>query len=238
MYVVLASLAMLAPPQAQVIDYGNHLINPSQSGSHAAIGWSNDEEFWAWETELNGGGAMAAAERTVISIRGSRTKAYWHWDEGTADPQATWLNTVSAPTFASLGISGSSTGHLIYQFQPSYFLANHKLKPFSQLKTQYTFVLQGTTHHVVLSQEWEPNWTIASPSPNPVRFRRAKAKVTVDGSVIGETEFSDTFGYAIDRIYLSPGRDNIVVSLARFTTVWFEGVNLLAERSALAGRYR
>lgn len=127
---------------------------------------------------------------------------------------------------------------MIYQFQPSYFLSNHKLKPFSQLKTQYTFVLQGISHHVVLTQEWEANWTVASPLPNPARYRRAKAKVTVDGRVIGSTEFDDAFGYSIDRIYLSPSRDNIAVSLARFTTVWFEGVNLLVERRAVAGRYR
>ena len=108
----------------------------------------------------------------------------------------------------------------------------------SQLKSQYSFVLQGTTHTVKLEQAWEPGWTSASPSPGQARYHRAKVVVRVDGNPIGFTEFSETAAYSINRIYLSPGRDSISVSLARFTLVWFEGMNLMAEHQAFAGRYR
>ncbi|MDQ2986768.1 MAG: hypothetical protein M3R13_08600 [Armatimonadota bacterium] len=238
MNAILAGLAVFGPP-AQVIDYGNHLINPSHAGAYTPIGWSNDEQWWARDTELNGGGAMSRAERVVASVLDSRIKAYWYWDENDPATQLTWLDSVSADTFTSLGIAGGTTGHLIYQFPVSFFQSNQKLKPFSQLKMQYTFTLQGVNHTVSLSQEWEPNWTTVSPpDPGPVRYRRAKVSVSVDGEHIGEAHFDDTFGYSIDRIYLSPGRDTIAVSLARFTVVWFEGVNLVAERRALVARYR
>lgn len=126
---------------------------------------------------------------------------------------------------------------MIYQYHPSYFQANHRLKPPSLWKHQYSFTLNGTTHTVTLEQEWETAWTVASPPPPPapVRYHRAKAVVKIDGRVIGSTEFQDAAGYSIDRIYLSPNRDAVAVVLARFTLVWFEGVNLLPERQALVG---
>ena len=181
---------------------------------------------------------MSTAERTVASTRMNRTKAYWNWDEGDGDPQPAWFTAVSADTFAELGLPGGGPGHLIYQFQPSLFQANHRLKPFNQLKTQYTFTLQGTNHTVALQQSWEPNWTNASPDPGQARYRRAKVIVRVDGNPIGSTEFDDFAGFSIDKIYLSPSRDCIAVSLARFTIVWFEGLNILAERQVMLGRYR
>ena len=234
---LIATFAILAA-QSGTIDYGSQTMNPSHVGAFAPIGWSNDENYWAWDTELNGGGAMSAAERSVASIRGSATKAYWNWDEGDTQPQQAWLDAASADTFSDLGIAGVGPGHLIYQFQPSFFQTNHKLKPFSQLKSQYTFTLQGQNHTVVLEQEFENNWTPASPDPGAARYKRAKALVRVDGRVIGRLEFDDTLGYSINRIYLSPTRDCIAVSLARFTMVWFEGLNIVAEHRALAARYR
>jgi hypothetical protein len=112
------------------------------------------------------------------------------------------------------------------------------LKPFSQLKSQYSFTLQGVNHTVTLQQEWEPTWTAASPGPSAGRYKRAKVIVRVDGKPIGRTEYDEVLGYSINRIYLSPSRDCIAVSLARFTSVWFEGLNLAAEHQGFAGRYR
>jgi hypothetical protein len=237
MNTILATLVVLAPPNP-IIDYGAQTINPSSVGELRTIGWSGDEQYWSWDTELNGGGAMSAAERTVITARVSEPKAYWRWDEGSPDPQQSWFDAVSADTFSSLGILGNAPGHLIYQYQPSFFSANHHLKPLSQLKTQYSFVLQGETHLVKLEQQWESAWTTASPSPGQARYHRAKVIVRVDGNPIGFTEYSDAAAYSINKIYLSPGRDSISVSLARFTLVWFEGLNLMAEHQAFAGRYR
>ena len=237
MQAFITTLAIITA-QAGTIDYGGQTMNPSHVGVFSPIGWSNDENNWAYDTELNGGGAMATAERVVVSTRASMTKAYWMWDESDSLPQGTWLGSASADTFAALGITGAGPGHLIYQFQPSFFQNNHKLKPFNQLKMQYTFTLNGANHTVKLEQEWESNWTPASPSPGAARYKRAKALVRVDGRVIGRAEFDDTFGYSINRIYLSPSRDCIAVSLARITSVWFEGMNLVAEHRGFAARYR
>ena len=238
MNAILATLAVVVAPPNPIIDYGSQTINPSSVADLNVLGWSGDEQYWAWDTELNGGGAMSSAERKVITARISRPKAYWQWDESTTDPQQVWFDNVSADTFSALGISGNTPGHLIYQFQPSFFMANNKLKPISQLKTQYSFVLQGVSHVVKLEQAWEPGWTTASPEPGVARYHRAKVIVRVDGNPIGFTEFSETAAYSINRIYLSPSRDAISVSLARFTLVWFEGLNLMAEHQGFAGRYR
>ena len=237
MQALITSLAILTA-QAGTIDYGSQTMNPSHAGAFSPIGWSSDENYWTYDTELNGGGAMASAERVVVSTRGSAIKGYWMWDEGDSQPEMAWLSAVSADTYFALGVNGTGPGHLIYQFGPSFFQANHKLKPFNQLKMQYTFTLNGANHTVKLEQEWEPTWTPASPSPGAARYKRAKALVRVDGRVIGQIEFDDALGYSIDRIYLSPSRDCIAVSLARFTMVWFEGLNIVAEHRGLAARYR
>ncbi|MEO7454149.1 MAG: hypothetical protein ABIV13_05235 [Fimbriimonadales bacterium] len=237
MHAFLTSLVVLTA-QASTIDYGNQTINPPQVEALGTIGWSNDESHWAWDSGLNGGGAFAAAERTVVSTRGSATKAYWMWDEGDSQGQAAWLDAASADTFAALGLTGAGPAHLIYQFQPSFFQSNFKLKPFSQLKSQYTFTLQSVNHTVSVEQVWEPNWTAASPGPGAARYKRAKVIVRVDGNPIGKTEYDEVAGYSINRIYLSPSRDCIAVSLARFTMTWFEGLNFTAEHQGFTGRYR
>jgi hypothetical protein len=237
MQALLTTLAIITT-QAGTIDYGGQTMNPSHVGALTTLNWSTGEDYWAWDTELNGGGAMATAERVVVSTRASATKAYWMWDEGDSQPQSAWLDAASADTFAALGLSGGGlSGVLIYQFHPSFFQSDHKLKPFNQLKMQYTFTLQGVSHTVKLEQEWEPTWTPASPSPGAARYRRARAAVRVDGRVIGRTEYDDALGYSINRIYLSNSRSCIAVSLARFTMVWFEGLNIVAEHRALAARY-
>jgi hypothetical protein len=238
MQALITALAFTTTIQGGTIDYGGQTMNPSEVGELNTIGWSNDENYWAWDTELNGGGAMATAERTTAWTRPVGVKAYWRWEEGNGGSQQTWLDDVSADTLAAVGFSSPTTGHLIYQFQPSFYQSNHKLKPFSQLKTQYSFTLQGVSHTVKLQQQWEPNWTPASPGPGAARYKRAKVIVRVNGLPIGRTEYSDVLGYSINRIYLSPSRDCIAVSLARHTMVWFEGLNLLAEHKAFAGRYR
>lgn len=237
MHTLITALALTAL-QGNTVDYGSQTMNPAHVGAFAPIGWSNDEIYWAWDTELNGGGAMSSAERVLALTRMSATKAYWRWDEGDAQPQQAWLDAASADTFAALGLPGAGAGHLIYQFQPTFFQSNHRLKPFNQLKMQYSFVLQGVTHHVTLQQQWESAWTPASPGPGAAQYKRAKVIVRVNGLPIGRTEFDEVLGYSINRIYLSPTRDCISVSLARFTMVWFEGLNVVAEHRAFVARYR
>lgn len=231
--------ALAAQP---AIEYGNHLINPSQIGVFRPLGWSADEQYYAWDTELNGGGALAKAQRNVIDAAFSGKKAVFVWDEADSEPQETWLQNVASTLFADLDISGNVHGHLIYQFAPSFFLSNHKLKPWNLLKTQYSFTLQGVNYKVVLNQDWEPAWTSVWQEGQPVRYKRAKVSVSVlrgsDSTPIGKVDFTETAGYAINKIYLSPSRDRIAVCLARFTLVWFEGINLMAEHKVFAGAYR
>lgn len=231
-----AFAAGAASSQSSTVEYLG-TTNYGSDGLYGPIGWSSDGSYFAYGMERNGGGAVAIWEQHVVGY-GGRMKAMISSDEGDGE---SYMADVSADLLQHHGISTANAGHLIFSYPVSFFDANRRLKAWSSLKQQYSFVEGGQEYRVFTRQSWANTWTTVNPFGEPVlRYKKASVGVFLElpsgekrelGSLSGE----DALGYSIDAIHLSPDRKRIAVVLARFTQVWFEGNNIQAEYRAVLG---